>query len=324
MSYFLRWNIIVLFFLGWSEVSVADTYTDYSDKFALAFVIEQPGFDFEVKPSEDSGKKVLYKPNLRGTMGLAASAYGISASYLFQTNQTREEELSKGNTSYDDIRLSSFFGSRRQWQAAAYYTRYSGFYVENSNYVDSSVGPNDPRVQRPDLKFRNGGLSLLHIVRPDRFSVSAATDFGHQQNESGGSWLLRADLDHTTFSARSAIVPSSVQSDFGPDGSLERGDFNTLSLSGGYGHTFVLSNFFLTPMGLFGLGMQERTYTLNGKEENSIHNSQKFVVSLSLGYNGESFFSAANFSLNEVQFETGSLHLKTQLNAVRLTLGGRF
>lgn len=319
----IQTHILVLFvFSGLS--SVAENYTDHSDDFSLAFVIEQPGFGFEVKPDEESSKAIKYVPNLRGTTGLSGSAYGFSAAYLFQNDQTRNEQVKKGKTSYDDIRLSTFFGSRKQWFLSAYYVRYSGFYVENSNYVDSSVGPDDPRVQRPDLKFRNGGLSLTHIVNADEFSMSAATNFSHQQTSSGGSWLARLDLDHSTISARSALVPVSVQPDFGTDGSLERGDFNTLTLAGGYGHSFVYNNFFLSPMGMFGLGLQERSYKLNGVEESSINNSKKFVVSLSAGYNGEKFFSGIRISLNEVQFKTGSLFLKSQLNALRISIGGRF
>ncbi len=317
-------RVLILFFTFMVSPSSAENYTDHSEGFALAFVVEQPGFDFLIKPDENSDKEIRYKPNLRETVGLAGSAFGLSASYLFQHDQTRSERVNKGDTSYDDIRLSTFFGSRKQWRLAAYYTRYSGFYIENSNYVNSSVGPGDPRVQRPDLKFRNGGLSLLHIVTSREFSVSAVTNFTHQQTSSGGSWLIRADLDHTTFTARSAIVPASVQNDFGPDGSLERGGFNTLSLLGGYGHTFVYNNFFFTPLALFGVGIQNRKYKLNGQEESSIKGSRKFSASVSMGYNGEQFYSGLNLSSNGLQFTTGSLLLETQLNAIRITLGRRF
>lgn len=321
--YLVQFHLIAIFVLL-ASVSRAENYSDHSENLGVALIVEQPGFDFLVKPEEDSDKEIMYKPNLRGTIGLSAAVFGYSVSYLFQMDQTQDDQIFKGDTSYDDIRLGTFFGSRKQWQLSAYYTRYSGFYIENSNYVDSSVGPDDPRVQRPDLKFRNGGLSLLHVVHSKEFSASAPANFSHRQTSSGGSWLVRADLDHTTFTARSAIVPSSVQSDFGVDGSLERGDFNTLSLLGGYGHAFVYNNLFFTPMAMIGLGMQQRKYKINGQEETSVKNSRKVSVSLSLGYNGERYYSGLNFSFNEIQFTTGSLFLKTQLNAIRLTFGGRF
>ncbi len=131
----------------------------HGDKLALGFVAENPGFHFTVLPTDESNRRdIVYKPNLRATSGLMASVFGISASYLFQSDQTRNQEEKLGLTSYDDIRLATFLGSKNQWRLAGYYTRYKGFYIENSKDVDPTLNPEDPRLQRSDLMFRNGGL----------------------------------------------------------------------------------------------------------------------------------------------------------------------
>ncbi|MCB0407839.1 MAG: DUF4421 family protein [Bdellovibrionales bacterium] len=298
---------------------------DHSDQFAFGLVTETPGFKFSIQPYDESNKNHIdYRPNLLATLGFMVSAFGYSFSYLFQLDQTADEQAKKGKTSYDDIRLSKFFGSRKQWRVSTYYTRYSGFYIENSHYIDSTLGPSDPYIQRSDLKFLNGGLSLLHIFHPKEFSVAATTNFSDQQTESGGSWLLRLDFDYNSFRAASALVPVSVQSDFGADANISRGDFNTLSLLGGYGYSFVYNNFYLNPTVLIGKGIQQRKYTINGNEESSVHNSTKLNLSGALGYNGETFFTGFMVSFDQLSFSTGSIKIGSSQEVVRLTVGRRF
>jgi hypothetical protein len=132
------------------------------------------------------------------------------------------------------------------------------------------------------------------------------------------------DLDHTVFEAKSPIIPTPIQANFGSDATIQKGVFNTLSLLGGYGHSFVYHNFYLTPAFMLGKGLQSRRYEVSNVETNSLTNSTKINLAINVGYNGESFFSGLNFGIDQIEFKTGSLHLKTGLEVFRLTIGRRF
>lgn len=315
---------LITLLIAFSSASFSSV-KDHSKRFAFGVVIDAPGLEIKLKPHDEGIKRITtYKPNLKNALGLTGSAFGYSASYLFQLDDLQGDRYSKGESSFDDIRLSTFFGSRKQWRLGGFYTRYDGFFIENSQDVDNSLADSAPKIQLPDMKYRQYGGSILHIVDPKTFSYAAATTYSDQQGDSGGSWILGLDVDFSRVQSDAGIIPILVHSDYGSDATFKRGDFATISFHGGYGYSFVRSNWFLTPVFTVGLGYQRRKFEVSGVEKLVEAGTTKINALISAGYNGVDYFSGLQARFNTINYKTSTIRIESSLQLVRVTLGRRF
>jgi hypothetical protein len=318
-------KIFLIFIFGGFSLQSFAGVKDFSDDFAAAAVVQNHHYRLRFKPNVDTNNTLVqYRPNTKSLSGYQVSYWGLTVAYLRSNKlDDREKEL-KGKTSYEDLRAALFLGKKNQWTLFGYYNRFKGLYIDNSTEVDSSLSETDPKIQRRDISVFNTGASLMYIFKPDKFSAAAAFMQSAQQTSSGGSWLAMLSIDGTLFSGDQALIPTQVRSHFGSDANLIEGNFNTVSLAGGYGHSFVANNFFLTLTALVGYGIQYRSYKLEGQPSISGDSgTSKFSLGLSLGYNGKNFYAGASSIMDEVTYETESIEISNQLSSSRFFLGFR-
>ena len=289
--------------------SVALVSVDHRYKLSLASDLEDinSGVDYRANTSSLSGVEVSYKL--------------LTLAYLTSDGFSEENIAQKGETSYEDLRGGLFLGKDYQWVVLGYYNRYKGMYIENTEEIDPLAAL---YLKRSDIEAFNAGGALMYIFSPKKFSAAAAYVQTAQQTKSGGSWLGLISFDANKFTGRTDLIPDSIESNFGVERDLRKGEFATASLSVGYSYTFVLSNFFLNGTILFGRGQQTKKYEYGATEISETGYANKFNMGYSAGYNGKSFYTGLSYVQNETRYTAGSVRIEPKLESSRIFLGFRF
>lgn len=269
---------------------------------------------------EDIDSGVEYRANTSSLSGFELSYKLFTVAYLTSNGFSEEDIAQKGETSYEDLRGGFFLGDDYQWVLLGYYNRYKGLYIQNTPEIDPLAAL---YIKRTDIEAFNTGGALMYIFSPKTFSAAAAYVQTAQQTESGGSFLGLFSFDGNKFSGESDLIPDSIESNFGPERNLKKGEFATASLSLGYSYTFVLSNFFINGTILFGRGQQTKKYTYDSTETSRTGYANKFNFGYSAGYNGKSFYAGVSYVLNETQYTAGTVKVEPKLESSRIFIGFR-
>jgi len=286
--------------------------------FALKFYAETPGFDFTFRGIE-SKREVQFNPNAAQLTGVSVYLYGfLGVGYGFKNPLSDSEKVKKGETDYEDWRLSFAFS---RFHLTMNYQSYDGFYIKNTSSVDPLA---IPFMQSPELKLENGSANFTFIWNPERFSLEAALDQTVRQEMSGGSWLLGAAVSRTRFSDIQPIIPSQVRGQFGDDQNIEEGEFLALTAKVGYGYTIAWSKKWFTSMALqLGGGQQRRKYRDANLTREGWHTATKYDALLTTGYNGDRIFSGLGLMADATSYKTSSLEIISNIWSAKLFVGAR-
>ncbi|MCB0390738.1 MAG: DUF4421 family protein [Bdellovibrionales bacterium] len=318
-------NSYILLFL-FISIKTSANIKNHSRRFHLGLTTASPSYQLSFTPEEVSTEqKVNFRPNILGLGGYRLTLFGFTLTYLEDAIRNEKDDIKFGKTSYEDIRLSTYWGNKEQWYINGYYTRYKGLYIDNSEEIDSNLSSIDPKIYNEDLEVFNAGGAILYTFKPSEYSLAAAYSQTSQQKKSGGSWLIRLSSDSTLIKDSTAIIPTQVRTLYGTDQNLIKTQFVSTTFQGGYGYTVVLSNFFLNLQGLYGVGIQNRKWTNEGeKNQSSNTNISKLSLWAALGYNGDDFFLTIKHLNDETKYETKSINIFSNLSWLQLDLGVRF
>ena len=288
--------------------------------------VEFPSYNIELKARNEQGAavgtSVKLAPHLSALSGVDLSTSIIGLGYATKAVSSEEEIRMKGETDYDDYRLSLTFPSLF---FLLNYQSYQGFFIENSTTIDPTTGGSNPSILYPDLHLTNASVNATYTFSPESFSLKAAWDQTVRQSSSGGSWLAGVYVGDTRFKNNAPLVPSQIRSGFGVDQDLREGRFSSVIARGGYGHTFVLSQkWFFSLTGLLGFGPQMgKTYDgIEDRKHNTTASLADFFVST--GFNGDTFFAGFYGMANLTNYTTQSVQITSAINVSRIYLGVRF
>ncbi len=285
--------------------------------------VDAPSFKVVIVPKVDTNnRKQIMRPHIHSQVGVDLSTSIIGIGYATRVPTPEDQKLLKGETEYDDYRLSLTFPSLFLSLNAQ---RYTGFYIENSSSIDPATGGTNPYIRLPDLQVTNASVSGTYTFEPDEFSLKAAWDQTVRQNESGGSWLAGGYVGDTRFKDSAPILTSQTRSDFGTDQNLREGRFTSVILRGGYGHAFVFARkWFVSLTGLLGYGPTFGK-TFDGTLNREFSTTGVLADALiSLGFNGDTFFAGFFASGGTISYETESLKISSEVALARVYMGMRF
>jgi hypothetical protein len=285
--------------------------------------VDLPSYKLTISPKvATTGSKEILQPNIDERVGVDVSTSIIGIGYSTHVPTPESQRTLKGETKYDDYRLSLvfpnlFFALNAQ--------RYTGLFVENSSAIDPTTGGSNPFIQYPDLELTNVSLDFTYTFSPEDFSLKAAWDQTVRQTETGGSWLAGMYLGDTRFKNNGPILASQIKGNFGSEQDIQQGRFTSVILRGGYGQTFVFANnWFISLTGLFGYGPTFGK-TSDGTQDRELSATGILGdVLISLGYNGDSFFAGFFANGNTTSYQTASLKLESEVALARVYLGVRF
>ncbi len=318
-----RMQLIFAFFLLVCSQTAHAGVKDHSDRFSLALLIQSQTYEFAIE-SKTSEDKVVFEPNTHEQVGIGVSAFGLGGAVYNSTEFTQEDVVNYGKTQYEDLSGSLFLGSKDQFYLSGYYSRFKGFFIQNSEEVDPSVSTTDPRIQISNLEnFRLGG-TLYYLFSPDDLSLSAHLGQSAQQTSSDGSWFIRLSYDGLKIKSSGPFIPTTIRSQFGTDGAIEAGEFNTASITLGYGHAFIWGNWFAFIAINLGTGSQFFDYTVDGVKKSTTKQAFKSGTDLVLGYNGNDHYSGLKIVFDETDLPLESIRITTSTILVQLFYGYRF
>jgi hypothetical protein len=248
--------------------------------------ISVPNYELSFRSLAD-GREVVWAPNVRELVGIDFYIKGLFGAGLAVRGPQQEGADLKGETKYQDWRLSLAFDS---FLLQLDFQQYRGFYAQNAAQVDPSYVAGGDFLQAPEMKARNIAVGFSWVFSPERFSLPAAIDNTVRQTASGGSWLAGFSLGENLFSNPTGLIPDAVEASFGADRDIREGRFLNIVPTGGYGYTWVFGSsgkWFLTGILNVGVGTQRRNLRGEGVDEEGWREVIKADLFFGLGYSGD-------------------------------------
>ena len=295
----------------------------FQDKFiTIKPWVETASYGYDINSVSTPGAKLSWRPNTQQASGydfIFHGFLGFGVGGLSPLSQ--QDKVLKGSTTYVDYRFSLPFP---HFHLSANYASFHGFYLENTNYVNPSWKSGDAYTLAPNMESTNMSLVFTWIFNPANYSLEASLDQSVRQDSSGGSWLAGLSVAESSFTNDSALVPSSVQGNFGVNAQIQSARFRSLIASGGYGYTFILaSHWYTTLQAMLGLGPQYAIYSSTTAKADSRGVLKQNLVA-SAGYNGDVFLIGAVVAVDAIDYRLESLDIPVQLSTFRVYLGARF
>ncbi len=129
----------------------------------------------------------------------------------------------------------------------------------------------------------------------------------------------------TSFFNPTPLLPPSIRGNFGELSTIDGGKMSSLSIQGGYGHTFIYQDtYFLSLLGGLGISLDDGVYktTIEDKKDQSF--GSKGIFGISTGHNSDNNSFSFLFTVDGFTSNKDSLEVSTsQINA-RFAYGHRF
>jgi hypothetical protein len=262
----------------------------FPDYFFLYPVLKQRSLSFELEKQDGDENLLTFKPNNSYSFGVGMYLFEIGFELVGAIPIDEKSKVIYGESKARDIQLNVL---GKKWGLDAFYQRYTGFYVTDSQ---NDVAPNNPYPQRPDIFSRNRGLTGHYIFNNQKFSFRSSYNFAERQVFSKGSFLLFTSLSSFRLNADSSIINNVQEQAFGQNVSFTKLKYATFSIAPGYTYSIVFQSFFLNGTLSVGPAHHWINYKLEGGDDKHETAINSFVAArLSLGYNGERIFGGISF-----------------------------
>jgi hypothetical protein len=299
--------LAVVLLLGWKALAEEMRWESSPDHTLVTQIgIQVPSLGMSIKGAENQVPELQYKPNSPTRTYLGLSYDNIGFSMAFANPVPKDKETYYGTSTVTDYHLI-FYGVQHSY--GFFYQNYSGYYIDNSQSVNSNLQDDQPRLQRSDLTTQHYGMEYYYTLDPEKFSLESAYGHSTRQIITGSSWVGILTIANTRISADRSIIPSSFASSYGDLKYFEGGDFLSVDPGLGYGGTLAYGDFYLAGLATLSLGLQRQEFQLgNSKIDHWVGNNTG-NVKVSFGYNGKKYFSGfqveglvTNIPINQVVF----------------------
>lgn len=200
-----------------------------------------------------TGKSVVYEPNDMNSIGLGVNYRWISLG-LSLPMMSRDEKI-YGKTNNVDLQLNIY---TRRFTIDGSLLYHKGFYMSSIHEIIPDWSQRE-FPYRSDFRNMSVSISGIYTVNYRKFSYRAAYLQNEWQKKSAGSLLVGAFAMMARMNADSSIVPQSLLKLRGIKGmdSTSYGAITNIGIAFGYGHTFVMKNYWYANVTLVpGLSLQ--------------------------------------------------------------------
>lgn len=233
-------------------------------------------------------------PNVNTALSLSANYKFLSFSFSMAPEfiPGNGDNDIRGKTSIFNFGLTVF---KPHWFHELGFTRIKGFYLNNTSDYDPNWTSGDPYVQFPDLYYTSIHGVTGYKLNPNLSLIALSTQT-ERQLKSAGSFIPRLAYRYYWIDNRDDQSTTTQKSN-----NLE------MVLGAGYYYTFVLKHSFYLGLGATpGLGWMNTRLTTRypSEDELTIQNNLIFRWDAQggLGYNGESFFAGAYYTITGTTF----------------------
>ncbi len=258
---------------------------------------------------------IVYKPNIKGSLGIKLGYRFISFSFAFKLPQP---DL-YGNTKASKFEINI---QKRMFGFSIYYNRYQGMYFKNPDDFGINQGAN--YLLRPDMKLTTAGFQTYYIFSR-KFSINAAFEQNERQKNSAGSFMLTLGDRFIRINADSSFIIPAEQQYYSESNSIDNININNIKLAPGYGYTMVFdNNISLTAVVLTGFDFQMNFY---GQPNNyNFRLGLPFFVQskMALGYNGDKWFGNFIYNIEYNKIKLPDSKFSIFANYFKISIGRRF
>ena len=270
----------------------------YPKSFLISPFYAQRNFSVKLIPS--AGRNTTFIPNMSDAFGvnLAYSNFRIQLATKFPDSQKSIED--KVRSRYLDLNLQMF---KKTFILELSYKNIGGFVdkdYEKPNMTAPAV------FADKDLRTRYLKLNYWHLFSSDKFSLRAAYRLMERQKRSAGSWLLGGNITYLSMNSPKSFLEATTRPSFEDYGEIKGMSIVGLGVLGGYAHTFVYKDFFLTLLGGTGLELKHGSYEMGNNKKNENFATLVFDVRGVLGYNHRNWFAGISALLESNQFKMGN------------------
>jgi hypothetical protein len=291
----------------------------FPDYFFLYPVLKQRHLNFELEKQNGDENLVTFKPNNSYSFGLGMYLFEVNFELAFAIPIDERSKSIYGESDARDLQLNIL---GKKWGLDAFYQRYTGFYITDSQ---KEVLPDTPYPQREDIVSKNRGLTGNYVFNNQKFSFRSAYNFAERQVFSKGSLLLFSSLSSFRVNADSSIINSSQRLAFGENVSFTNLKYTSFSIAPGYTYSIVFQNFFLNGTLSVGPAHHWINYRLQGGGERHETEINPFVAArIGLGYNGERIFGGISFLTQGSSVRFQDVRFSNNNGSFKILFGYRF
>jgi hypothetical protein len=291
----------------------------FPEYFFLYPVLKQRHLNFELQKETGDENLVTFKPNNSYSFGMGLYLFEVNFELALAIPIDEKSKAIYGNSDARDIQLNIL---GKKWGLDAFYQRYTGFYVTDSQ---EDVLPGNPYPQRPDIISRNRGLTGNYVFNNQKFSFRSAYNFAERQVFSKGSFLLFCSLSSFRLKADSSIINDTQRLAFGENLAFTKLKYSTFSIAPGYTYSIVFENFFLNGTLSIGPAHHWINYRLEGGDDRAETAINSFVAArIGLGYNGQRIFAGISFLTQGSNVKFEDTRFSNNNGSFKILFGYRF
>jgi hypothetical protein len=291
---------------------------EFPDDFFIWPLVKQRSTSFDIALQKDRSQKLTYRPNNDYGLGFGIYAFGVGAEITFAIQPKQSSQDIYGHSSANDLQLNLL---SKRWGMDVFTQHYTGFYVNDPN---KSIPTGAPYPLRPDISTWNTGLNGIYVFNKNKYSLKSAYNFSEKQLRSGGSFILSGTLNTFSFRADSAVYGINYETVLGANTAFQKLDYTTFSIAPGYGHTFVVKNFFLNASLSLGPANHWVSYQSHGLNYSSTTLNSFLDLRMAIGYNGDKFFTGVTFISQARNMKFQQVEFTSSNSTFKFLIGFRF
>lgn len=271
-------------------------------------------------------ERVVYKPNTNYNVGVGFNYRWLGINLGFKTPGINNDDAQKGVSKWLDLQAYVYL---RKLTIDFYGQSFEGYYLANNDLL-ANRPVSAEYFLRNDIQTRNLGANFEYLFNGNKFSYRAVYLQNERQLKSAGSFLVGGGLHYHHTRADSSLIPANLKyADFGNQLNYNRSGIASITLNGGYAHTFVIAKgFFLTGSLMVGAGVNHTM--LKNDQSNLVVNNYGLQLNgigrLGAGYNGERMYAGVYLTTNleASNFSNGGSYQTYETGMLRVAVGRRF
>ena len=309
-------KLLIFMTMFWSTVSLAKGL-EY-----IGIRAQMPSLEFDIdsldesqSASSDDSNRLDFVSKEPVILGFFASYYGLGLGF----SKTLQDE--EGASEYLDVDLS-WYGDRVAFKLGL--SRIEDFFV-SEGYGDIDVDAlSDDELENEGVYLENVALDITVTLIKFRLSLKEAFEAQTHPKKSGGGVISIFTADRTYFDGPSFIIPESIQSYFGGDGTLLEGTLQSINLQLGWGHSIVMGSIYVSILGAFGPGTATVEYDLEDSTVEDTVEASKTTIMGAIGYSSKGLFLSLEADYRSQEYILDSISFATLRTSLSANLGYSF
>lgn len=294
----------------------------YSDIFTPRIFLSNKRNAFSVI-DKSNDNELNFEPNSPLNIGIGYTYSWFGLNFAFNLPFINNDNELYGKTTRLDAQTNIY---TRKFALDLFYQYYKGFYISNPGLYIPDWVEGDPYPIRGDIVSNAIGGTFNYMFNHEKFSYRAVFNFNERQKKSAGSFTVGGGVLVYLLQSDTGLVPNEFLDLSEQTNNLKSVGIGSIYTLGGYAHTFVIHNWYLSLNLGIGFGVSSTSSTFVDESENVSRSRGSFVSEFrgSLGYNNDLFYAGLSWFTGVFGVDAQNDYLLTySLSKINLYVGYR-